>query len=258
MNFGRNVASLPAASAFYQSALGFTPLGPAADDPRLATALGVQRVLAQRLALGAQQITLSQCFPPGAPAMPPAANALTFQHIAILTSDMAAAHTQILRSGAIPISPHGPSLLPGGLSAFKFRDPEGHPLELLAFPDQQRAGPLMLGYDHSALCVADIARSIAFYAQAGLTEAARQINTGPAQDALDGLAQTEVDVVALGTQKPHVELLHYRAPTSRERNILRPHDLAADRLDFAAPLFDLRLQNDPDGHFSLHESARND
>ena len=39
--------------------------------------------------------------------------------------------------GWTPISTSGPQLLPaasGGVSAFKFRDPEGHPLELIAFP----------------------------------------------------------------------------------------------------------------------------
>jgi catechol 2,3-dioxygenase-like lactoylglutathione lyase family enzyme len=256
MKFGRNVGALPAATAFYQSALGFTPLGPPAQDKRLAAALGATRVLAQRLALGAQEITLSQCFPPGAPCAMGPANALTFQHIAIVTSSMAAAHAQVMQHGAIPISTHGPSLLPGGLRAFKFRDPEGHPLELLEFPQPSRAFALMLGYDHSAISISEIGRSVTFYAKAGLSLSARQLNTGPAQDALDGLVAAQVDVVALGDQKPHVELLHYRADLAGRAGILRPLDLAADRLDFSVAGADLRLQADPDGHFSLRDSGR--
>ena len=82
-------------------------------------------------------------------------------------------------SGWTAISIDGPQRLPassGGVSAFKFRDPDGHPLELLAFPDgawpahwQARSnGDLALGIDHSAISVSDSARSIAFYEALGL------------------------------------------------------------------------------------------
>ena len=40
-------------------------------------------------------------------------------------------------AGWTTISTDGPQLLPassGGVTAYKFRDPEGHPLELIAFP----------------------------------------------------------------------------------------------------------------------------
>ncbi len=42
--------------------------------------------------------------------------------------------------GWTAISTDGPQRLPpssGGVAAFKFRDPDGHPLELLAFPDRK-------------------------------------------------------------------------------------------------------------------------
>jgi catechol 2,3-dioxygenase-like lactoylglutathione lyase family enzyme len=64
----------------------------------------------------------------------------TFQHFAIVVSDMDRAWARLQRiQGWMPISIGGPQRLPrssGGVTAFKFRDPEGHPLELLAFPEQ--------------------------------------------------------------------------------------------------------------------------
>ncbi len=76
----------------------------------------------------------------------------------IVVADMAAAPTRSLRGcqGWQPISRDGPQRLPantGDVTAFKFRDPEGHPLELLAFaagavpPRWQRRDPdaLFLG-----------------------------------------------------------------------------------------------------------------
>jgi catechol 2,3-dioxygenase-like lactoylglutathione lyase family enzyme len=69
---------------------------------------------------------------------------LWFQHFAIVVSDMDRAYRQLQRAGARPISRGGPQTLPeqnGRVRAFKFRDPDGHPLELLFFPDGQgRAG----------------------------------------------------------------------------------------------------------------------
>ena len=103
------------------------------------------------------------------------ASDLCFQHFAIVVADMALAYRRLCSvSGWTAISIDGPQRLPpssGGVSAFKFRDPDGHPLELLAFPDgrwpaQWRArsnGDLALGIDHSAISVSDSARSIAFY-----------------------------------------------------------------------------------------------
>ena len=60
--------------------------------------------------------------------------------------------------------------------AFKFRDPDGHPLELIWFPpghgrtvwhQRQSATPL-LGIDHSGLAVSLASRSLAFYRRLGL------------------------------------------------------------------------------------------
>ena len=111
----------------------------------------------------------------------------------------------------------------------KFRDPDGHPVELLAFPanrlpspwdgavaDAESANLTPLGIDHSAITVASADASIAFYAtRLGLRLQKRQINSGPEQGRLDGLDAPVVGVVALqaaDAATPHLELLGYTHP----------------------------------------------
>ena len=95
---------------------------------------------------------------------------LWFQHMAIVVNDMRHAYQQVMANRRFrPISRHGPVRLPddsGGVTAFKFRDHDGHPLELLAFPPGHVPGPWrvangtgsFLGVDHTAIAVSDPAR----------------------------------------------------------------------------------------------------
>ncbi len=245
---GLNVTDLPAAIAFYESALGFSA---SAIEPGDAALLGVQSVRRALLRRGRQCVELTQCDPPGA-AYPEASasNDLWFQHCALATGDIAAAYAGLRSAAFTAISTNGPQALPGGIVAFKFRDPDGHPLELIQFPngDAATAG----GIDHSAISVSDVERSIAFYAaELGLTERAWQVNTGPAQDALDGLAGVTVDVVALApaVAAPHVELLGYRAPRGRSARAGLLSDIATSRLVFKAEgATETSVLRDPDHH----------
>jgi len=201
----RNVSDLARLTAFYCDALGFEPVR---------RSFGT----AQRLRLGGQEIELTLTDAVGRPSGTGAAP--WFQHIAVVTTDIDAAVAQVLRHGADPISRGGAQHLPpeaGSVAAFKFRDPDGHPLELIQFPPGSPWDAdtgLTLGYDHSALSVVDTERSIAFYTELlGFRMTARQVNHGPAQDRLDGMDAVHVDVVSLtpaGQGTPHVELLGYR------------------------------------------------
>jgi catechol 2,3-dioxygenase-like lactoylglutathione lyase family enzyme len=248
------VARLETSAAFYARALGFRPVGEIVTDSALAALLGVARVRRLRMRLGGEEIELSECFPAGA-AYPAhaAANDLCFQHIAVVTPDIAAAYGQAAAQGAVPISTGGPQKLPessDGVIAWKFRDPDGHPLEFLQFPQDSSQG-----FDHSAISVADVAKSVTFYEGLGLTKAAVTLNSGGAQDALDGLTGAVADVVALQPPqpKPHVELLHYRAPARRPASGVGPSDIAADRIVFAATGAAAFLR-DPDGHYIVIEA----
>jgi catechol 2,3-dioxygenase-like lactoylglutathione lyase family enzyme len=254
LRVGRNVAALERAAAFYADVLGFKAVAPVSDDPALARLLRVERVWVLRMRLGAQEIELSQCFPAGAAYPAPAgANALCFQHIAILTKDISAASAQAARYGGVPISRNGPAQLPlssGGVIAYKFRDLDGHPLEFLQFPEA--ADKPALGFDHSAISVSDVNASGAFYARLGLVQDARQVNQGVEQDALDWLDEVAVDVVALNPPQPtpHVELLCYRTPKAPAM-VYGPADICADRLVFGTDKAGLSLMRDPDGHVVL-------
>jgi len=250
LRIARNVANLPRATAYYE-ALGFKTAGGANTNPGLATLLGVAHVHSQMLTLGAQTLELTQCDPPGADFPPDAAsNDLNFQHIAILTNDIATAQKRALQAGGRPITANGPQQLPpqaGGVIAYKFRDPDGHPLEFLQFPGKISAP----GYDHSAISVSSVARSTTFYARFGFAIAARQTNSGQAQACLDALLDPVVDVVALKSNNaaPHLELLHYQSPAGRPIQ-WSLNDLAADRLVLHAA-DGPAIQRDPDGHVVL-------
>ena len=155
---------------FYMRAFGFTCIEDSPkSDPGFAELIGLAngQVRLTTLRLGDQVIALAETQPPGCsyprdvPGWDP-----RFQHFAIVVSDMTAAYAnlQALHNWTA-VSIDGPQTLPpssGGVSAFKFRDPEGHPLEMLAFEPGARAAHwafrsanLCLGIDHSAVSVAD-------------------------------------------------------------------------------------------------------
>jgi len=271
-------------AAFYRAALGFTDAEAAPGD-------------VVPLRLGEQRLDLATAAPAGRPypGDVPGFSPL-FQHCAIIVADMAAAHARLsAHPGWRPISTDGPVRLPaasGGVTAFKFRDPEGHPLEFLAFPPDAipqawrrpgAADPCLdpcLGLDHSAISVADTARSVAFYESLGLSVVSRSLNTGPEQARLDAVPSPTVEVTGLGFpdgRPPHVELLCYRGEHPRTVSDLAIGDVAATRLVIAMagaeglaaacaahagrvvpagsvsrpPMGDGALLRDPDGHFVM-------
>jgi len=224
------VADLAPTRRFYE-ALGFEVLGSAALDESELTLLGVPSGRAERLEmrLGRQEVGFVRFDPPGR-AYPAGSTSsdLWFQHIAIAVSDMAEAHRRAMAAGARPITQGGPQTLPantGGVTAFKFRDPDGHPLELLFFPAGTGAAPWhepgiaspFLGIDHTAIAVGHTAEVQAFYVGLGLAAGERSHNRGPEQERLDDVAAVRVEVVpmTLPQQPPHVELLGYEVGRRR-------------------------------------------
>ena len=261
----RNTADLQRAIAFYRDALGFAVDDASAAAPAWTLLPGLCDTPPRcaRLSLGAQALVLTE-FPNAMPyPANGAANDLCFQHCAIAVDDMAAAHARVMAHGAAPITQGGPQILPpsiGSVTAFKFRDPDGHPLELLAFPQgagdpvwqSAHAGTPTLGIDHSAISVASAERSILFNELLGMTVASRGLNRGAEQQRLDDLADVEVVVVALesATRTPHLELLDYRQPRGRANASERLTAVAADRLIWWADKVDVLLQALTDGDFT--------
>jgi catechol 2,3-dioxygenase-like lactoylglutathione lyase family enzyme len=229
--FCATVSDLAETERFYRDGLGFQVVSrQTSDDPRLARLLGVEdaklRVLVMRL--GAERVEFIQ-FSKTRKTYPKDSRSpdLWFQHFAIVVSDMGKAYRHLQRIGISPISIGGPQTLPpqnGRVAAFKFRDPDGHPLELLYFPPgqgravwhEQPAGRLFLGIDHSAIAVADTARGKAFYSDLlGMVPTYDITNRGPTQEALDGTLNAVVQITGLrpsASDGPGIEFLDYRTP----------------------------------------------
>ncbi len=272
-------SDLAASMAFYE-ALGFKPGGILPVDGAELMLLGLPKSRAERLlmSLGDQEVGFVRFDPPGRPY--PAGSTSTdlwFQHIAIAVSDMAEAHRRALAVGAVPITRDGPQTLPantGGVTAFKFRDPDGHPLELLSFPAGVGAAAWQnrpvdnpfLGIDHTALASGDADKATAFFAALGFRASAASHNQGMEQERLDDVADDRCRVVPLLPPEapPHVELLAYEAGLRRPmpagtqaddlwatRTWIEVASLAGDGITQSLALaagVRAALLHDPDGH----------
>ena len=278
-------SNLDDAEDFYAQ-LGFAPVRRQAVEEPERVLLGLPRSRAERLVMriGGQEIEFLSFDPPGRP-YPQGSTATDgwFQHIAIVVADMAEAYERVLIAGATAITIGPPQTLPpntGQVTAYKFRDPDGHPLELLAFPPgagapiwhELKSESPFLGIDHTAIVVQTSARSEAFYENLGLKLDSRTLNRGPGQSHLDAVDDDVAQVVALTLPgaPPHLELLDYGAGARRPM----PADLAANDVAATRTVLDVdRLADsdreravaladasrallvvDPDGHrLVLHE-----
>ena len=242
------VTKLEAAIAFYSEGLGFALEGRSDTGGNGSAALS----------LGGVRLRLDQPSSPGIPyPAERSANDPWFQHFAIRVTDMDAAFTRLSGTPFTAISTGGPQQLParsGSVIAFKFRDPDGHPLELSHYPGAPRpAGRSpFLTIDHSAIAVSDLDASIAFYRdRLDFRVAAQLVNQGPTQWRLDGLHGAVVDIVVLkpAGAGPHLELLRYRTPSpAAPLECTVPNDIAATRLLVSAPDCGGEVLTDPDGH----------
>ncbi|MGA2998916.1 VOC family protein [Bradyrhizobium sp.] len=268
--FGLTTPNAHQLSNFYQNALDFRLLGTerrsGGEFERLMGVDGGASVVT--LGLGDEVVELLQFDRPGRLYPKDAASSdLCFQHFAIVVADINAAYQRLVSAGGwMAISTDGPQQLPassGGVTAFKFRDPDGHPLELLEFPNDRmppywqsrpRAG-VFLGIDHSAISVADGAASTEFYRGLGFRVSGHSFNSGTEQERLDAVRHVQVEVTALELQQgtPHVELLCYRSVTRGISSSVHGNDVAATRLMLhvdgsSAESVTPQGLIDPDGH----------
>jgi catechol 2,3-dioxygenase-like lactoylglutathione lyase family enzyme len=271
--FGMNSPNARRLVEFYEQAFGAqVELRDRQDKHRFATWVGVEGGADKFvLSLGDATIELLEFDHPGRPYPPELSPYDTrFQHLGIVVTDMHRAMRRLSQTaGWTAISMGGPQQLPqndGGVTAFKFRDPDGHPLEFLKFAAgktparwRETPGTGVLGIDHSALSVADANRSVHFYESLGLTLSSRLLNQGVEQEHLDGVSAPILDVISLTalSPTPHIELLHYRTPSRAMHEAMCSHDGAATRLVFVGCDVTIheanRLVQDPDGHFVQFE-----
>jgi catechol 2,3-dioxygenase-like lactoylglutathione lyase family enzyme len=153
-------------------------------------------------------------------------NDLSFQHVAIIVSNMDRAYAVLRQNKVAHISPY-PQTLPdwnpnaAGIKAFYFRDRDGHPLEILQFPAgkgdpkwQMSNGRLFLGIDHTAIAISNTAVSLEFYRKLlGLQIAGESENYGFEQEHLNNVFGAHLQITSLrGPGGIGVELLEYITP----------------------------------------------
>jgi catechol 2,3-dioxygenase-like lactoylglutathione lyase family enzyme len=233
------VRDLDAERRFYTQALGFRDLG----------GERVEGGRVEHLALGNERYDLLRDDIDGL-VIPATAKSTDrdFQHIAIIVSDMQTAWNHVSHYGIRKVSA-APQVLPawnpaaGGIAAVYFRDPEGHPLELLHFPPGKGApqwhapSPLFLGIDHTAIGVADTAASTRFYEALGLSVRGHSNNYGIEQERLSGIPGAHVQITAVRFDSaPGIEFLHYVTPAfAQPRESASLDDLVATRTVIVEP-----------------------
>ena len=254
LQVGFSSQDLERTTAFFVTYLGFRPgqcIELSSGPYRQLIGLPESRLRLQRLHLGEECLEITQVLDPGPgqrPSRPIPTGSrscdLWFQHICLVTSDLDWAIAELqpaLDAGLATAVSTAPQTLPewnraaAGIRAFKFRDPEGHNLELLQFPADKgdaRWHPTaaddrgkLLGIDHSAISVANTTASCRFYDELlQLKLGGDGVNSGPTQDGLDGLLQTEVRITAHRCpQGAGLECLNYLPPN---QGLPIPADLA--------------------------------
>lgn len=225
------VADMDRALDFYTKVLPFEKVSDVevagTDYEHLFGVFGL-RIRIVRLKLGEEYVELIDYLVPEGKRVPPdsRSNDLWFQHIAIIVSDMDRAY-QLLRQNKVQHASTGPQLLPAwnqnaaGISAFYFKDPDGHALEILHFPPDKgnpkwhhTTDKLFLGIDHTAIVISDTETSLRFYQdQLGFKVAGESENYGPEQEHLNNVfgARLRITSITCG-QGPNIEFLEYLSP----------------------------------------------
>jgi catechol 2,3-dioxygenase-like lactoylglutathione lyase family enzyme len=157
-----------------------------------------------------------------------------------------------LRKKKVEHASSGPQRLPdwnpnaGGIKAFYFKDPDGHPLEVLQFPSgkgdpkwHRPTEKLFLGIDHTAIAVSSTERSLGFYRDLlGMHVAGESENYGTEQEHLNNVFGARLRITSLrAASGPGVELLEYLSPRTGRPNPTDMHanDIAQTETRVASP-----------------------
>jgi catechol 2,3-dioxygenase-like lactoylglutathione lyase family enzyme len=274
-SIGLTVSDLDRSVEFYTSVLTFEKLSErGAEGPEYEHLEGVFGAHARiaRLRLGDEFLELTEYLAPkGRPAPPDShSNDRWFQHVAIIVSDMDGAYRR-LRDRKVQFASSSPQRLPdwnknaAGIRAFYFRDPDGHPLEILAFPLDKGdakwhapAGQLFLGIDHTAIVVSNTEASLRFYRDTlGFRIVGESENYGTEQEHLNNVFGAHLRITSLrAPHGPGIEFLEYLSPGDGRPYPAdeKPNDLVhwQTQLHAAHPEPGLNghaiLVRDPDGH----------
>jgi catechol 2,3-dioxygenase-like lactoylglutathione lyase family enzyme len=228
---GMTVGDMDRAVDFYSRVLFFEKVTDAEvtgdAHEHLLGVFGV-RMRVVRMKLGDEVLELTQFLTPRGRSGPAdsRSNDRWFQHVAIIVNDIDQAYLWLRRHGVEHVSP-APQRLPdwnpaaGGIQAFYFKDPDGHPLEILQFPPDKGdprwhrpSDRVFLGIDHTAIVVGDTDASLGFYRDVlGLRVAGTSENWGPEQERLNSVFGARLRITTLRAARgPAIELLEYVTP----------------------------------------------
>ena len=225
------VSDMDKSVTFYTSVLTFEKVSDTErTGPEIDQLYGVSRVHIRvvDLKLGDETLELMQFLGAAGTPVPTDArsNDLSFQHVAIIVSDMTRAYEVLRQNHVQYISPY-PQTLPewnpnaAGIKAFYFQDPDRHPVEVLQFPPgkgdpkwQQANGRLFLGIDHTAIAISNTDASLAFYGTLlGMRVAGESDNYGFEQEHLNNVFGAHLRITALRSPSGiGVEFLDYITP----------------------------------------------
>lgn len=228
---GMTVSDMDRSLAFYSGVLTFRKVSDVeitGDAYEHLEGVFGARVRVVTLQLGDETIELTEYLAPRGRPIPADArsNDGSFQHIAIVVSDMAKAYAT-LREHHVEHASTGPQRLPdwnpnaGGIEAFYFKDPDHHVLEVLHFPRgkgdpkwQRATAATFLGIDHTAIVSGDTERSLAFYRDVlGMRIAGESENYGAEQEHLNNVFGARLRITSLrAASGPGIELLEYVSP----------------------------------------------
>jgi catechol 2,3-dioxygenase-like lactoylglutathione lyase family enzyme len=229
-SIGMTVADMDRAVDFYTTVLTFEKVSDIEVSGRefeLMEGVFGARMRIVRLRLGDETIELTEYLSPRGRPIPAdmRPNDLGFQHAAIVVGDIDQAYAR-LRTFHVEHASTGPQQLPvwntnaGGISAFYFRDPDRHFLEILHFPDGKgldkwhRPNRLFQGIDHTAIVTSDTEQSLRLYRDTlGMRVAGESENYDVEQEHLNNVFGARLRITTLrAAQGPGIELLEYLAP----------------------------------------------
>lgn len=228
---GITVSDMNRSLGFYTDVLGFEKIndheyeGTGYEDLQGIFGLHMRVV---RLRLGDEFIELTDYLTSGGRSIPEDAksNDLSFQHIAIVVSDMDKAYSRLRKFNVEHVST-SPQTLPKsipaaeGIKAFYFHDPDKHNLELIFFPKgkgqdkwQHPNGKIFLGIDHTAIGVSNTDSSLAFYRDLlGIERRGDSWNKGIEQSHLNYVENASLHITGLRAPAgPGIEFLEYLNP----------------------------------------------
>jgi catechol 2,3-dioxygenase-like lactoylglutathione lyase family enzyme len=225
---GMTVADMDRSIDFYTNVLQFQKVSDHERKSSTDNDLANQPIRVVKMQLGNELIELTEYLSEKGRSIPEdsRSNDGWFQHLAIVVKDMEQAYQHLVDHEVLQVS-SSPQTIPkwniasGNIQEFYFKDPDGHNLELICFPQgkgdprwQDSSESMFLGIDHTAIVVGSTDVSRAFYCDVlGLVLQQDSKNVGLEQERLSNLPRVQMRLSSLKARSGMgIELLEYLNP----------------------------------------------